>query len=556
MAFFRETTNKKNTKSSFLLKYLGFGRSIYGRVVLIITILSVFLFVSFGIIFKSVYQQYLNTVILQNGNNVGSLVEGALYHSMLENDESSLQNTLDVIHTLPGIEDVNMYDSNDSLVYSSFPSDTAGNTNPNCKSCHKNMAIMFPGKIKSYKIITADSRCRMNKLNSGERHLLIRSPILNSKSCYQNACHAHDAKDEILGSLVIKVPLKELDAAVNKSSLEFYLLAVFTTLLLASLLILFTRREIKNPLNELIKASLAVAKGDQSTRVEIRPNQLDDMRMVSEAFNDMLDNLQTATTELENWSQQLEYKVRKKSEELGTAQSELIHIERLASLGKLSSSVAHEINNPLSGILVYTKLVHKLLSNPELTEEKKTLMLKHLKLIESETKRCGDIVKGLLDFSKKDQEGFEPRHLHEILSDTYDLMSHPIKIANIHFLKDFSAASDVIYCSPNQVKQACLAMLVNASEATPENGEIILRTTNPDKETITLEITDTGTGIAKEDIPHIFEPFFSTKQEAHGIGLGLAIAHGIMQSHKGKIHVKSEPGQGTSIIITLPLVRS
>jgi two-component system NtrC family sensor kinase len=259
---------------------------------------------------------------------------------------------------------------------------------------------------------------------------------------------------------------------------------------------------------------------------------------------------------LENWSQQLEYKVQKKSEELGTAQSELIHIERLASLGKLSSSVAHEINNPLSGILVYTKLVHKLLSNQELTDDRKELMLKHLKMIESETKRCGEIVKGLLDFSKKDQEDFEPVHLHEILHATYDLMSHPIKIANISFLTDFTAKSDLIYCSPNQIKQACVAILVNSTEAVTENGEILVRTSNPDSDSVRFDIIDNGIGISAEDIPHIFEPFFSTKQQARGIGLGLPIVHGIIQSHKGKIQVKSESGLGTTISITLPLIRN
>lgn len=550
----KRQNDSKNTGHTFYRRYVKFGRSIYGRVVLIISLLSVFLFVSFGVIFTSVYEQYLNTVILQNGNNVGSLVEGALYHSMLENDKGALQNTLDVIHTMPGIEDVNMYDSDDSLVYSSFPMDTVGNFNPNCKSCHKDMGKMFPRNEKSYKIITAKSECRMSNSEKGQRHLLIRSPILNSKSCYESNCHAHSAREKVLGSLVIKVPLKDFDAAVKKSSSEFYLLAIFTTILLASALVLFTRREIKKPLNELTKASVAVSKGDRKTRVEVGPNQLDDMRMVSVAFNDMLDNLQVATTELENWSQQLEYKVQKKTEELGAAQNELMHIERLASLGKLSSSVAHEINNPLSGILVYTKLVFKQLSNPEIAPDKKELMLKHLKLIENETKRCGDIVKGLLDFSKKDQEDFEPLNLHDILQDTADLMSHSIKIANISFSKKFVAKSDLIYCSPNQIKQACMAILVNSTEAVSENGEIIVQTSNPDKDSILIEIIDNGVGIRAEDIPHIFEPFFSTKQEVHGIGLGLSIAHGIIQNHKGKIQVKSEHGIGTTIAILLPLI--
>jgi two-component system NtrC family sensor kinase len=548
---------KNNTGKAIFKKYVKFRSSIYGRVVLVISALSVFLFVSFSIIFRSVNEEYLNTVIRQSGGNIGSIVEGSLYRSMLENDKSSLQATLDIINTLPGIDEVNMYDSEDELVYSSISSDTNNShSNPNCISCHANIRSMFPGNEKSYKIINVDSDCKMIRHDNSNRHLLIRSPIMNERSCYVSPCHAHKATDTLLGSLVIKIPLEDLDAAVTKSSTEFFLLAIFTTLLLFTFLMIFTRKRIKAPLNALIKVSIAVANGDKSTRVEIKPNQLDDMRMVSQAFNAMLDNLQTATDELENWSQQLEYKVQKKSEELGAAQHELMHVERLASLGKLSSSVAHEINNPLSGILVYTKLLYKQLSNPELDDAKKASMLKHLKMIENETKRCGDIVKGLLDFSRKDQDDFETMHVHQIIRETCELMSHPIKISNISFLTDFSARFDQIRCSPNQIKQACIALLVNASEAVSENGEILVKTSNPDEETIRLEITDNGLGISAEDLPHIFEPFFSTKQDASGIGLGLAIVHGIVQSHKGKIQVKSELGKGTTLSVTLPLIRN
>jgi two-component system NtrC family sensor kinase len=182
----KKSNDTNGSDASYFGKYLRFGRSIYGRVVLIIALLSIFLSVSFSVIFRSVYQQHLNTVILQSGNNVGSLVEGALYHSMLENDKGALQSTLDVIHTMPGIEDVHMYDSDDSLVYSSYPSDTFDHFNPNCKSCHTDLATMFPLYEKSYRIITAESECLMSKNENGQRHLMIRSPILNSKSCYES----------------------------------------------------------------------------------------------------------------------------------------------------------------------------------------------------------------------------------------------------------------------------------------------------------------------------------------------------------------------------------
>ncbi|HCT29754.1 MAG TPA: hypothetical protein DIW31_03240 [Bacteroidales bacterium] len=556
MASFINTDPKRSIGRSFLKRYFKFRSSIYGRVVYIITILSLILFVSFGIIFRSVNEEYMKKVIRQSGNNIGYLVEGALYKSMLDNDKSTLQSTLDIINTMPGIDEVNMYDKQNNLAYTSFASDTINHSNPNCIACHADMEAMFPKKEKAYRIIDLKSECSMTHNDGGHRHLLIRSPILNEKSCYTSSCHAHSQSEEVLGSLVIKIPLKDLDAAVTTSSTEFFLLATLTTFLLIISLILFTNKVVKKPLFSIVKASQAVSNGDKNTRLEITPNQLDDMRMVSLAFNEMLDNLHAANKELQNWSQQLEYKVQKKTEELGAAQNELIHIERIASLGKLSLSVAHEINNPLSGILIYTKLVQKQLMNQSIEPAKKEAMLKQLMLIETETKRCGNIVKGLLDFSRKDQDDFEPKHLHEILKETFDLMTHQMKIANIHFSADFKATADLIYCSPNQIKQACIAILVNASEAISENGEIILKTKDLDADRIMVEIVDNGIGIPTDDIPHIFEPFFSTKRNSRGQGLGLAIVHGIIQNHKGKIDVKSEIGKGTTISITMPIIKS
>ena len=556
MALFKG--NKTSRPKGIFKKYLKFRSSIYGQVVIIITAMSLILFISFGLIFRSVYEQYMNTVLRESGSNIGSLVEGALYHSMIENDKRTLQNTLDIINTMPNIEDVNMYDSEDNLAYTSFMNGYGekGHINPHCKNCHDDFSSMFPRTEKAFRIIDVDSQCEMLENQSSQRHLLIRSPILNEKSCYTASCHFHSEEEEVLGSLIIKMPLQELDAAIYNSSMDFYVFALLTTVLLVMVLIIFTRREIKNPLNALIRVSKSVSSGDLSQRVKVKSGQVEDMKMVSQAFNSMLDNLQAATTELKNWSQQLEYKVQKKSEELGAVQNEIIHVERLASLGKLSSSVAHEINNPLSGILIYSKLISKQLNNKEFNDSRRESMLRHLKMIETETKRCGDIVKSLLDFSKKEQEDFEPRNLHDVLEETYELMAHPVKIANITFRKEFEADNDLVYCSPNQIKQACVALIVNAMEAIRDKGEIVMKTSHPDDDSLLVEIIDNGTGIAEADLPHIFEPFYSTKQDTSGIGMGLSIVHGIIHNHKGKIKVVSEPGRGTNISFTLPLINT
>lgn len=494
-------------------------------------------------------------MIRQQGDNIGSIVEGSLYHSMLKNDKSALQSTLDIINAMPGIDEVNMYDSRDSLVYSTtISADNLSISRSNCVGCHSHFTEMFPIKQKAYRIIDSESACNMDVEEKGHRQLLVRTPILNEQSCYVSACHAHSANEEILGSLIIKVPLAELDSAVTRSSTEFFLLAIVVTIALVSLLIFFTKNKIQKPLNEIIVASEAVSKGDRSRRLEIKPYLLEDMRSVSLAFNNMLDNLDAANRELENWSHQLEYKVQRKSEELAEIQNELIHIERITSLGKLSSSVAHEINNPLTGILTYSKLVAKQLSKIDLPETTKTSMLKYLKVIESESKRCGTIVRGLLDFSRKDQENFEEHHLNQILKDSFYLMAHQMHIAGIHFYTEFTASSDLVYGNDNQIKQVCVALLVNALEAITINGEIMIKTSNPDEEHIKMDIVDNGVGIAAEDISRIFQPFYSAKQRASGIGLGLAIVHGIVQSHKGKIEVVSEPGKGTTMSVLFHLI--
>lgn len=554
---FSKEAEKKKGLYAILVKYLSFRSSVYSRVILVIGILSVLLFVSYAVLFRSVKEQYMSTLISENGNNIGSMVEGALYHSMLRNDKTELYNTLDLINTLSGIDEVNLYDHTDYLVYSSYSMDASHYNDPDCMNCHPALSSLFPGSEKTYRIIEIESACSMYMLENSQRYLLIRNPIKNEPSCYTAECHAHNASDEILGSLIIKMPLGTFDAAMQKSSSTYFILAIIITVFLYTILVLFTRKNIKKPLYALVDASRSVAGGDWKTRLQIKPYQLEDVKEVSKAFNEMLDKLQSATNELENWSKQLEYKVQKKSEELSSVQNELIQIERIASLGKMSASVAHELNNPLSGILVYAKLVQKQLKNQALDEAKMENIFKHLGFIESETKRCGEIVKGLLDFSRKDQTDHEAAHLHEILAGSYELMQHPLRIANISFFSDFKARNDLILCSPNQIKQACIALLVNSSEAMPHeiSGEIILRTSNPEPKIVMFEVIDNGTGIATENMPFIFEPFFSTKHEASGIGLGLAIVHGIVQSHKGQVKVDSEVNKGTIISIRLPLIQ-
>ena len=147
----------------------------------------------------------MKSVISENGNNIGYLVEGALYRSMLENDQTSLQNTLNTINTMSGIDDVNMYDQYNNLVYTSITGNKTNHSNPDCISCHQNLDEMFSPTEKSVRIIEAKSECLMNPHNSdNSRHLIIKSPILNNPSCYTTDCHYHFEHEKVLSLLSLK----------------------------------------------------------------------------------------------------------------------------------------------------------------------------------------------------------------------------------------------------------------------------------------------------------------------------------------------------------------
>src|SRR5690554_4805086 len=165
---------KRFKSGAFFPGYMRFRSSIYVRVVYIIAILSFVLFISFGAIFNSVYQEYLDTMIRQRGNDVGSIIEGSLYYSMLQNDNNALQSTLDIINTISGVDEVNLYDHENELVYSSHFADTVVHGNPNCISCHLDFNTMFPHNEKTYRIIDIESACNMQSDGVGHRQLLIR----------------------------------------------------------------------------------------------------------------------------------------------------------------------------------------------------------------------------------------------------------------------------------------------------------------------------------------------------------------------------------------------
>ncbi len=241
-------------------------------------------------------------------------------------------------------------------------------------------------------------------------------------------------------------------------------------------------------------------------------------------------------------------------QELKTAQEQVVRTEKLASLGKLSATIAHEINNPLAAVLTYIKLMMKLIDRGKFKADKLEDISRYLNTMESETSRCGEIVKNLLAFSRQSKITIEPQNIEDIIDKTLMLIEHDLEMKEIRLVKKIEQDLPQIQCDFKQIQQAFLNLMGNASEAMSKGGILTVAVARSKKKGfVDVDISDTGCGILKKDLPEIFEPFFTTKEEGQGVGLGLSVVFGIITRHKGTIKVESKQGKGTVFKIRLPV---
>jgi len=264
----------------------------------------------------------------------------------------------------------------------------------------------------------------------------------------------------------------------------------------------------------------------------------------------MSSQLREAREEINGWTRTLETRVEEKTGELNRAHEEMLRVERMASIGKLAAVVAHEINNPLAGILVYAKLLKKRFSQQK---EAQGEVLSSLDLIESESRRCGEIVKNLMTFARAGSMSYEPADLNGVIGRCVRLVQHKLELANIELQLALAPGLPSVHCDAGQIEQVILALVMNAIDAMPNGGNLTLRTRQSSDSEIQIEVRDDGVGIPPEVLSNLFEPFFTTKERGRGLGLGLAISRTIIERHLGRIDVASAPGRGSTFTITLPV---
>jgi two-component system NtrC family sensor kinase len=378
------------------------------------------------------------------------------------------------------------------------------------------------------------------------------APIVNKPECSDAACHAHPTTQPILGILDTGLSLKREDASLAQSSLWVVILLLSGAACIGLFVWIAIRTVLHTPLRRLRTGTEHLAEGELGYQIPVQ--SADELGDLANAFNSMSNQLQAAQREITSWTHTLEHRVEQKTSELQNTQQQILQVERMIAIGKMSAVVAHEINNPLAGILTYAKLIKKWIARGIKDEEQKQEAIESLDLIASESKRCGELLQNLLSFSRTAPMNMSLSDLNIVIARTIRLAEHKAEISGVLLQVDLDRNLPPLQCDSAQIEQVALALVINAIDAMPHGGNLWVSTRAlPGNEQIELQVRDDGVGIPPEILPHIFDPFTTTKEVGKGVGLGLAVSKGIVERHGGQIEVVSELGVGTTFRIILPM---
>jgi two-component system NtrC family sensor kinase len=354
-----------------------------------------------------------------------------------------------------------------------------------------------------------------------------------------------------LGVLDTNLSLAKADAQLAAGSARMLHYTAGAMLIVAVLSWLFVWREVGQPIKALKKGTEHLSEGELGYQIDVRSQ--DEVGDLAHSFNGMSLQLQAANEEIVNWAKTLEDRVEEKTKELNRAHDHVLHVEKMASIGKMAAVVAHEVNNPLFGILTYAKLIRKWVGLGQTDHEKREEAMQCLDLIASESRRCGDLIKNLLSLSRTSPMNVQSTDLRGVIDRCLMLVRPQLEHGGIELQLKIAEDLPRVPCDPAQIEQVLIALIMNAIDAMPRGGNLWIESwLNRAATEIAIQVRDDGSGIAPDVLPHIFEPFLTTKESGHGVGLGLAIARGIVDRHSGRIEVESELGRGTTFTVTLP----
>jgi len=527
------------------LRWSKLMHSVSAKLIILLLASMVGIFALVGYLNIRLHRQDLEASVLASAERVSDVIRRSTNYYMMGNDREGLYHVMQTIAGEPGMVKIRIFDPEGKVTYSTDASELSHSVDKTAEACYACHAQSQP-----LTRLNRPDRFRIYRLAGGPRVLGIITPIENQPTCSNAACHAHPASQQILGVLDTNISLAKTDAQLAAGSRQMLAYTLFAALVIAFLSWLFVWRVVGEPIQVLKDGTERLADGELGYQIPVRSR--DEIGNLAESFNGMSLQLQAANQEIVAWAKTLEDRVEEKTTELKRAHDHVLHVEKMATVGKMAAVVAHEINNPLSGILTYAKLLRKWLDHGDTAGDKRKEVLECLELIAGESRRCGELVKNLLTFSRTPPMNLQTSNLNSIVDRAVRLVQHQCEMNGIQLQVDAAGELPMVRCDPSQIEQVLLALMMNAIDAMPRGGNLWLTTRlSAGSEEVEVQVRDDGVGIPADILPHIFEPFLTTKET--GVGLGLAISYGIIERHDGTIAVASELGKGTTFTITLPI---
>ncbi len=467
--------------------------------------------------FTTQRRNLLDDVILGAKQLSGTLTR-SLRFDMLNNYREAVHHSIETVGSQGEIEKVRIFNKEGQIMFSSDKAEIGkmvGKTTEACYACHAEgrplEKLDTPGRARIF-------------WGNGHRVLGMITPIYNEPDCYTAQCHAHPPQKIVLGVFDVTLSLANTDNIMKRIRTNSILFAGITIFVVSFVIIFMIRRQVYRPVKELVKATTSIAAGNFDYDISIKSH--DEVGKLTESF-------------------------KKMTSELKAAQFQLLQSEKLASIGKLSATIAHEINNPLNGILTYTKLIERRLTNDNFVPDEIPKLSSYLAVMVREIQRCSSIVKNLLDFARQREPSLQTSvNINTVIDDAIALIANQITLNQNELVKIFNPVPFIV-ADPMQLRQAFLNIIMNSCEAVKEGGRITVMTKFlENEETVMVSVTDNGIGIEGDNLTRIFDPFFTTKEK--GTGLGLSVVYGIINSHRGTVKIESAPGAGTTVTVKLP----
>jgi two-component system NtrC family sensor kinase len=504
----------------------------------------VVIFALLGYLNIRLHRQHLEAATLASAERVSDVIKRSTTYYMLHNDREGLYQAIQTIADEPGMVKVRILDQEGRISYSTDPAEVSHVLDKRAEACYGCHAQAQP-----LARLNRPDRFRIYRIGAGHRVLGIITPIENQPSCSNADCHAHPASQQVLGVLDSNLSLAQADAQLAVSSTRMFLYTAGAMLIVTVLSWLFVWQVVGKPIRALEKGTEHLSQGELGYQIQVQSD--DEVGDLANSFNSMSLQLRAAHEETVTWAKTLENRVVQKTKELRSAHEHMLRVEKMASMGKMAAVVAHEVNNPLSGILTYAKLLRKWVGTGQVGHEKRDEAMECLELIATESRRCGDLIKNLLSLSRTAPMNVQSTDLHIVIDRCLLLVRHQLELGGIELQQKRALDLPLVPCDPAQIEQVLLALIMNAIDAMPRGGTLWLETQITHDE-IEIAVRDNGAGIAPDVLPQIFEPFVTTKDNGRGVGLGLAISRGIMERHNGRIEVQSELGRGSTFTVTLP----